>query len=227
MSLETAASFDGNGDMDDAPQFFVVAFARTEARDVRIEAVIKASSKHNAATLASHLADRAQGVVAYARLTDPGAAAGEKVEVLAKFGDPSPDGSIVWAFGESRGSGTTRGISPLMRSLRTRLQAVMNTRFLWEGAVIPRALAMLVVAALGVSGGSLVASADAHRVARLRKSHGLFVFIPVFKTRTSAALSEMSCAPARARKTSSMQSLLHARQFPENYEPFAQVPSPR
>jgi hypothetical protein len=43
----------------------------------------------------------------------------------------------------------------------------MNTRFLWEGAVIPRALAMLVVAALGVSGGSLMASADAHRVARL------------------------------------------------------------
>ena len=167
MSLETAASFDGNGDMDDAPQFFVVAFARTEARDVRIEAVIKASSKHNAVTLASHFADRAQGVVAYARLTDPGAAAGEKVEVLAKFGDPSPDGSIVWALGESRGSGTTRGISLLMRSLRTRLQAVMNTRFLWEGAVIPRALAMLVVAALGVAGASLVASADAHRVARL------------------------------------------------------------
>jgi hypothetical protein len=43
----------------------------------------------------------------------------------------------------------------------------MNTRFVWEGVVIPRALAMLVLAALGVSAGSLVASADAHRVARL------------------------------------------------------------
>ena len=43
----------------------------------------------------------------------------------------------------------------------------MNTRFLWEGVAIPRALAMLVVAALGVAGGSLVVSADAHRVARL------------------------------------------------------------
>jgi len=153
--------------MGDAPQFFVVAFERTEGTDVRIEAVIKASSKRNAVTLASHFADRAQGVVAYARLTDPGAAAGEKVEVLAKFGDPLPDGSSVWALGESRGSGTTRGILPSMRSLRTRLRAVMNTRFLWEGAAIPRAVAMLVVAALAVSGGLLVASADAHRVARL------------------------------------------------------------
>jgi hypothetical protein len=152
--------------MGDASQFFVVAFERTEARDVRIDAVIKASSEHNAVTLASHFADRAQGVVAYARLTDPGAAAEEKVELLAKFGDPLPDGSSVWALGESRGSETARGISPLMRSLRTRLRAVMNPHFLWEGVVIPRALAMLVAVALGVSGGSLVASADA-RVARL------------------------------------------------------------
>jgi hypothetical protein len=56
FELEAAARFDRNGDMGDAPQFFVVAFSRAEARDVRIEAVIKASSKHNAAALASHFA---------------------------------------------------------------------------------------------------------------------------------------------------------------------------
>jgi hypothetical protein len=153
--------------MGDIPQFFVVAFSRTEAEDIRIEAVMKASSKSHAAMMASHLANWTQGVVAYARLTKHGAEGGERLEILAKFGDPLPADSSFWTIGQSRDRASTRGNSLQVLSLWAWLRAGLNARLLWQDVVIPRASALLVVAALIVSGGSLVALAGANRVARL------------------------------------------------------------
>jgi hypothetical protein len=107
-------------------------------------------------------------VVAYARSADPGAKGREKIEVLAKFGNSLPDGSSVWAIGESRPLASSRGNSPQAPSLRARLRAGRNAHFIWKDVVIPRALAVLFVAALGASAGSLAALAGkAHRLVRL------------------------------------------------------------
>jgi len=53
------------------PNFFVVAFSRTEASELRAEIAMKAFNEHHAASLASHFAGEGQGAIAFSQKEGP------------------------------------------------------------------------------------------------------------------------------------------------------------
>ncbi|SEF01807.1 hypothetical protein SAMN05519104_7791 [Rhizobiales bacterium GAS188] len=83
--------------MADISIFFVVAFSRTEASELRAEAAIKARSKQHAVSLASHFAGEGQGAVAFSQMGES-ATAGGNAKILARFGDVPNDRALLRQF---------------------------------------------------------------------------------------------------------------------------------
>ena len=74
--------------MPDVLQFFVIAFSRTEANEIRTEAAISASSEQHAIWLASHFTGEKEGAIALLR--SGGAQKDATVRVLSQFGGALP-----------------------------------------------------------------------------------------------------------------------------------------
>src|ERR1700730_5517505 len=87
------------------PNFFVVAFSRTEASELRAEIAIKALNEHHAASLASHFAGEGQGAIAFSQKEGPWTAERGGVEILARFGDVPEDRALLHRFGDVGASG--------------------------------------------------------------------------------------------------------------------------
>jgi hypothetical protein len=86
--------------MTDIPLFFVVAFSRSEASELRAEVTIKVPSRPHAASLASHLADGERGAIALSRAASPSTTGTRHLEILARFGDVPDDHTLHRQFGD-------------------------------------------------------------------------------------------------------------------------------
>jgi hypothetical protein len=91
--------------MTDAPLYFVVAFSRSEALELRAEVAIKVPSRQQAASLASRLADGARGAIALSRSAWPQGPGNASLEILARFGDVPDDRALRRQFGDDRNWG--------------------------------------------------------------------------------------------------------------------------
>ena len=91
--------------MTDAPLYFVVAFSRSEALELRAEVAIKVPSRQQAASLAWRLADGTRGAIALSRSAWPQGPGSASLEILARFGDVPDDRALRRQFGDDRSWG--------------------------------------------------------------------------------------------------------------------------
>ncbi len=153
--------------MTDDPLFFVLVFSSEDAGENRIEVAVKALSEQHVISLASHFAEDGRGAIAISQSGDQG----DNVEIVARFGDV-PEG---WTFGRTPITSKEHASLPvstrsdtlgMAQSLGTLIAT--QAQILREGSMLSRAIASLVIIALAVGGGSLVALAKGEqREARL------------------------------------------------------------
>jgi hypothetical protein len=157
--------------MTDDPLFFVLVFSSEDAGENRIEVAVKALSEQHVISLASHFAEDGRGAIAISQSGDHLVAGGDNVEIVARFGDV-PEG---WTFGRTPITSKEHASLPvstrsdtlgMAQSLGTLIAT--QAQILREGSMLSRAIASLVIIALAVGGGSLVALAKGEqREARL------------------------------------------------------------
>ncbi|SEF03450.1 hypothetical protein SAMN05519104_7972 [Rhizobiales bacterium GAS188] len=171
------------------PPFFLVAFSRTEASELRADTAMKALNEQHAECLASHLVGNRGGAVAFSQMGDPSAAEIGDTKILARYGDVPDDRTLLPGFGDVRASGCPGVMGapahPLARpirvpqSLESVLSRLMPFTAEWkrgprQGRKYSLAIASLVAVAIAASGsGMLVITASAaHCKARLVEMAG-------------------------------------------------------
>jgi hypothetical protein len=170
--------------MAGTPHFFVVAFSRAEAGELRAEVAMKALSEQHAAALASRLIGEWRGAVAFSQTVDPSTADTGDAKILARFGDLPNDRALrqwfgsVWASGRpgigSAPAHTFARSIPVRHSLERVLSrmvpfAAWRGRSPRKGSRLSLAIAWSVAAAIAASGSAMlvITARAAQREARL------------------------------------------------------------